>query len=73
MEIHCLPVSVSLGGRGLGFTYNDVVTTGFSQHVGDQLGRNGSPRLIFLVLTGVGEVGEDSSDSASGRNLESAW
>jgi hypothetical protein len=39
-------------------TYNDVVDTGtLDEHVGDQLGRDRSARLVLLVLPRVREVG----------------
>jgi hypothetical protein len=36
--------------------HNDVLNAGAHEHVGDQLGRDGRPRLVFLVLPRVGEV-----------------
>ena len=38
-------------------THNDVVTSSFSEHVGDQLGSDGSSGLVFLILTSIREMG----------------
>lgn len=43
---------------------DDVVATCFAQHVGDELGGDGRPGLVFLVLSGVKEVGDDGGDTA---------
>ena len=37
---------------------DDVVGPGDAQHVGHQLGRDGRPGLVLLVLAGVGEAGD---------------
>ena len=50
-------------------THDDVVTSSFSEHVGDQLGGNRGSGLVFLILTSVGEVGKDSGDSTGRGNL----
>ena len=46
-----------LGLRRTSETHDDVVTSGFSEHVGDQLCGNRGSGLVFLILTSVGEVG----------------
>jgi hypothetical protein len=49
-----------------------MVTSRFSQHVGDQLGGDRGPRFVFLVLAGVREVGDDGGDPAGRGDLVSA-
>lgn len=51
-------------------THNDVIAPSFSEHVGDQLGRDGCPRLVLFVLSSVREMGHDSGDSACRGDLE---
>lgn len=51
-------------------THDDVVTSSFSEHVGDQLGGDRGSGLVFLILTSVGEVGKDSGDSTGRGNLK---
>jgi hypothetical protein len=46
-----------------------VVTSGFSEHVGDQLGGDRGSGLVFLILTSVREVGKDGGDSTGRGNL----
>jgi hypothetical protein len=46
-----------------------VVTSSFSEHVGDQLGSNRGSGLVFLILTSVGKMGKDSGDSTGRGNL----
>ena len=38
---------------------DDVVRPGHTQHVGHQLGGDGRPRLVLLVLSGVREARND--------------
>jgi hypothetical protein len=62
--MHEDPLSIISLGR-TSETHDDVVTSSFSEHVGDQLGGNRGSGLVFLVLTSVGEMGKDSGDSTS--------
>jgi hypothetical protein len=48
---------------------DDMVAPGRLQHIGDELGRDGSSALVFLILARVGEVRDDSSDAASAGSL----
>lgn len=50
---------------------NDVVGTSNGQHVGDQLCGDGGTGLVLLVLTSVGEAGDDGSNAASRGGLAS--
>ena len=50
-------------------THDDVVATGFSDHVRDKLGGDGRSRLVLLVLSGVEEVGDDGRDTSCRGNL----
>jgi len=46
-----------------------MITTRFLNHVGDKFGGNGRSALILLVLSGVGEKWNHSSDSFGARNF----
>ena len=48
-----------------------MVASGSLKHVGHQFGRDGCTRLVLLVLTSVGEVRQNSSDTACRRSLAS--
>jgi hypothetical protein len=50
--------------RGVEIHRNDVIAARFAQHVGNELGGDGRPGLVFLVLSGVEEVGDDGGDAA---------
>lgn len=50
---------------------NDVVAASGLEHVGHELGSNGSTALVFLILTGIREVGDDGGDTTSGGGLAS--
>ena len=45
---------------------DNVVAPGSLEHVGHELGGDGSTALVLLVLAGVGEVGDNGGD-ATGR------
>ena len=75
MQVHCLGVvsacedfgSWSLEGR----THNDMVAARLLEHVGHKLGSDGSAALVLLVLTCVGEEGDNGGDSLRTRDLAS--
>ena len=46
-----------------------MITSRRLQHIGHQLGRNGSAGFVFFVLAGVGEIGNDGGDTARGGGL----
>lgn len=48
---------------------DDVVTSGDLEHVGDELGRDGRPRLVLAVHAGVREARDDGRDPAGARRL----
>lgn len=41
---------------------DDSIHTGGSEDIGDQLGSDGDPRLVFAVLSGKTEIRNDSDD-----------
>lgn len=53
MEVHC----------------DDVVTSCRLQHICHELRRDGRPRFVFLVLSSIWEVRENSRDSSGGGGL----
>jgi hypothetical protein len=46
-----------------------MITPRLPQHISDQLGRDGRPGFVLLVLPGVREVREDGGDPSSGGDL----
>lgn len=50
---------------------DDMVAAGSLQHIGHELGSNGSTALVLLVLASIREVGNDSSDAAGRSSLAS--
>ena len=46
---------------------DDVVAAGDGEHVGDELGGDGRPALVFFVHTGV-RVARDDGGDAAGRS-----
>ena len=61
-EIVNRDVKKALDLRGMEVHGDDVVRASHSQHVGDQLGRDGRAALVLLVLAGVEVVGDDRRD-----------
>lgn len=59
-------VEEALDLAGVEIHGDDMVAASSLKHVGHELGGNGSTTLVLLILAGVGEVGDDSSD-ATGR------
>lgn len=50
---------------------NDMVAASSLKHIGHKLRCDRRPALVFLILAGVREVGNDSGDAASGGSLAS--
>ena len=48
---------------------DDVIASSCLQHVGHELGCDGSPRFVLFILTGVGEIGEHSGNAARRSRL----
>ncbi len=48
---------------------DDMVAPSRLEHIRHQLRRDGRPRLVFLVLSRVGEIGDDGRDAAGGSGL----
>ena len=48
---------------------DDVVAAGYGEHVGDELGGNGCPALVFFVHAGVRVAWNDGSDAAGRSTL----
>lgn len=48
---------------------DDMVATCGLQHVGHKAGSDGRTGLVFLVLAGIGKVGDDGRDAARGCGL----
>ena len=46
-----------------------MITSRNLQHIGHQFGGNGSTGLVFLVLAGIGEIGDDGGDTARGGSF----
>ena len=62
-------VEEALDLRGVQVHGDDVVAPGRLQHVGHELGGDGSAGLVFFVLACVGEVGDDGRDAPGGGGL----
>lgn len=60
-------IEEALDLAGMQIHGDDVVAASSLEHVCHELGSDGRTALILLILTGVREVGDDSSD-ASGRS-----
>lgn len=58
-------VKEALNLRSVQIHSDDMVAASGLEHVGHELGGDGSARLVLLVLTGVREVRDDGSDAAS--------
>ena len=50
-------------------THDNVVASRLLKHVGDKFGGNRRPAFVFLVLTRIGEEGDDGGDSLRAGNL----
>ena len=50
-------------------THDDMVAAGLLQHVRDELRGDGSAALVLLVLTGIGEQGDDRGNALRARDL----
>ena len=48
---------------------DDMVTASRLEHVGHELGCNGSTRLVLFILAGIGKVGKHSGDAAGRSRL----
>lgn len=48
-----------------------MIAAGSLEHVGHQLGGDGSARFILLVLAGIRKVGDDGGDATGGGGFAS--
>lgn len=64
VEVVDWDVEEALDLRGVEVHRDDMVAAGGLEHVGHKLGCDRSAGLVFLVLSGVGKVGENGGDSA---------
>lgn len=64
-------IEESLDLRGVEIHSDDMVAAGGLKHVSHQTGSDGRTRFILLVLTSVGEVGQDGGDAAGRGRLAS--
>lgn len=62
-------VEETLDLAGVQIHGDDMVAPGGLEHIRHQLRRDGRPRLILLVLSRVGEIGDDGGDAAGGGGL----
>jgi hypothetical protein len=57
-------IEEALDLRGVQVHRDDMVTAGRLQHIGNKFCRDGSPALVLLILSRVGEVRYHSCDAA---------
>ena len=69
VEVVDRDVEEALDLTGVKIHGNDVVAASSLEHVGHELGGNGSTALVLLILAGVGEVGDNSRDAAGRGSL----
>ena len=69
IEVVDRKVEEALDLAGVQINRNDVVAAGDSEHVGDELRRDGRTGRVLLVHARVGEAGDDRRDAPRGRPL----
>jgi len=71
MQVHRLDkfMSSEVANTNNPTTHDDMVTACLLNHIGNKLGSNRCPALVFFVLPSVGKQRNNGSDSLCARNL----